>query len=433
MSTNFLQSFSGSSIRVRLILGFSVVVFLFLVAGASAIGTVIGDSSLISTLSNAPWAIASLGLALLLAVVVVVNTVRSVSRPLAILQKHAQMQSKGDLTARITETMPSEFGQIAEEMNRSAAVLAQVMDAAIRTSDEVASSATQLASVSEQIAESAGHVATAMSEVSTGAAYQVHQLTTVDGELQGVRHSADSVRAGAADVAGLAASVESSAVAKSAEIKRALEILLSVRTDVDRASAEVNALHEATAEISRFVSAVGRIAEQTNLLALNAAIEAARAGSAGRGFAVVADEVRKLAEQAEASAADIVRLTESITDRVNSTGQAMSVGVARVREIEHLSRDIDSALSSISSSAAQMRTAANDVTGAAASNADALDRAASGMSAIARTAENHATAAQEISASTEQQSASCQEMTSAAMTLLQESGRLRDLVGGLRT
>jgi methyl-accepting chemotaxis protein len=178
---------------------------------------------------------------------------------------------------------------------------------------------------------------------------------------------------------------------------------------------------------------VGRIAEQTNLLALNAAIEAARAGSAGRGFAVVADEVRKLSEQAEDSAADIVRLTGTITDRVNRTSQAMKVGVTRVQEIESLSRDIDGALTSISEAAAAMKTAASGVNQAAASNALALDRAASGMSAIARTAENHATAAQEISASTQEQSASCEEMTSAAQTLLQESARLRELVGGMRT
>jgi methyl-accepting chemotaxis protein len=201
---------------------------------------------------------------------------------------------------------------------------------------------------------------------------------------------------------------------------------------VHRASEEVVALHGATTEINKFVSAVGRIAEQTNLLALNAAIEAARAGSAGRGFAVVADEVRKLAEQAEASASDIVKLTDSITERVSSTSQAMGVGVSRVREIESLSREIDGALTAISSAAAMMKSAATQVTDAAAANAEALERAAAGMSTVARTAENHATAAQEISASTEQQSASCEEMTSAATTLLEESGKLRELVGGMR-
>jgi methyl-accepting chemotaxis protein len=240
------------------------------------------------------------------------------------------------------------------------------------------------------------------------------------------------VKSGASEVSALAAKVEEAAGAKRQEIKRALDILLSVRTDVDNASAEVGGLHNITAEINKFVSAVGRIAEQTNLLALNAAIEAARAGSAGRGFAVVADEVRKLAEQAETSAADIVKLTESITERVNRTSQAMKVGVARVREIESLSRDMDGALGTISEAAATMRSAASNVTEAASNNALAIDRAASGMSEIARTAENHATAAQEISASTEQQSASCQEMTSAAVTLLEESAQLRELVGGLR-
>ena len=410
-----------------LIGGFVTVLILFLATAASAI-TSVSQQSFAKTLMNSPQALITLSLALVLAALVVVMTIKAISRPLSLIQDYAQRQSNGDLSARISGKIPSEFVLLANEMNRSATTLAGLMDAAVRTADEVATSATQLSSVSEQIAESAGQVAIAMSEVSTGAESQVNQLNSVDNELQGVRGTAIDVKSGAAEVAVLAGKVEASAIAKRQEIQRALDMLLSVRTDVNRASEEVVALHAATQEINRFVAAVGRIAEQTNLLALNAAIEAARAGTAGRGFAVVADEVRKLAEQAEASAADIVKLTVSITERVNTTSQAMSVGVSRVREIESLSREIDSALTTISSAAAAMKSAASGVTDAASSNALALDRAANGMSAIARTAESHATAAQQISASTQQQSASCQEMTSAAVTLLQESARLRTLV-----
>jgi methyl-accepting chemotaxis protein len=427
------QAPRSASIRARLIWGFAVVLTLFLAADVVAMISLGEGGATLDSLMREPFAIFLIVMALFLGVGVIISTVRSIAASLEILQEYSTKLSSGDLSARVSARLPGEFVGIAQQMNRSAERLAHVMDAATRTADEVATSATELASVSEQIAVSASHVATAMAGVSSGAESQVQQLNAVDGELNAVRSAAVRVQAGAGDVASLAVKVEGDAGEKRKEIQRALDILLSVRKDVNRASEEVSALHSATAEINRFVLAVGRIAEQTNLLALNAAIEAARAGNAGRGFAVVADEVRKLAEQAEASAADIVKLTASISERVNSTSGAMSVGVARVKEIETLSRDIDGALTSISEAAAMMRAAASNVTEAASHNASAIERASQGMSAVARTAENHAASAEEISASTQEQSASCEEMTSSATNLLQESARLRELVGGLRT
>ena len=181
------------------------------------------------------------------------------------------------------------------------------------------------------------------------------------------------------------------------------------------------------------MEAVSRIAEQTNLLALNAAIEAARAGKAGKGFAVVADEVRKLAEQTQAAANDIVQMTTVVSQRVASTTEAMKVGVARVAEIELVSRDIDEALTAIADAAERTRVAAHDVAIAAQGNADAVQGAATSVMSIARTAENHANSAQQVSASTQEQSAACEQMSSASSHLLQTSTQLKGLVDNLKT
>jgi methyl-accepting chemotaxis protein len=372
-------------------------------------------------------------IALLLAFGIVYGTVRSIYGPLRSLVHHARELSQGNLAVRTTAAMPGEFQTLAGAMNQTGESLSRVVSVTASTADDVAGSAHDLASVAEQVSQTAGQMAAAMSEVSSGAESQVEQLRAVDDALNSMRERADNVLAGAEEVGKLAATIEESARAKQAEIARALSILLDVRTTVQSASAEVGALNRTAEDINRFVGTVSRIAEQTNLLALNAAIEAARAGAAGRGFAVVAEEVRKLAGQAQQAADDVVQMTAIVTARVTSTSQAMEAGVARVGEIETVSRDIDGALVTISAAAGRTREAAVDVTAAAEWNVRAVTTAAGDVASIARTAESHAVAAQQVSASTQEQSAACEQMSSSSAQLLAGSTQLRELVGGLRT
>jgi methyl-accepting chemotaxis protein len=192
-------------------------------------------------------------------------------------------------------------------------------------------------------------------------------------------------------------------------------------------------IKKSSEQVSDIIQVISEIASQTNLLALNAAIEAARAGEAGRGFGVVAGEVRKLADQTQAAADDVVKMTETVTTRVAATSKAMEQGVTQVGEIERVSRELDSALSTILAAAERTRAAAATVTTAATENARAVDSAAANLGLIARTAESHATAAMEVSASTEEQSAACEQMSMASTQLFHGSHALLDLVSELKT
>ncbi|HJQ53566.1 MAG TPA: methyl-accepting chemotaxis protein [Gemmatimonadaceae bacterium] len=372
-------------------------------------------------------------IATLLAMMIVIRTGRAVGRPLRLLVRHAIQLSHGDLQQRTEGEMPGEFRTLADAMNHATIALSRIAAGAAKTADEVAQSASDLASASKQISASAGEVADAVEEVSHGAESQVAQLRQVNEALDGIRTRGDNLVGGAQEVHGLASAIEAEAEAKRIEIDRALKILFDVRTIVEQAAAQVRELNTSTSEINKFVVSVGRIAEQTNLLSLNAAIEAARAGEAGRGFGVVAGEVRKLADQTQAAADDVVKMTEGVTTRVTATSKAMEEGVTQVGEIERVSRELDSALSTILAAAERTRAAAATVTTAATENARAVDSAAANLGLVARTAESHATAAMQVSASTEEQSAACEQMSMASTQLFHGSHALKDLVGELKT
>jgi methyl-accepting chemotaxis protein len=375
-----------------------------------------------------------IGFAVLLACLIVFRTTREVGRPLRSLVRHAMQLSRGNLLNRTaTPGMPGEFRTLAEAMNHASESLSRVVSGAAHTADDVARSAGDLASASKQIADSAGQVAEAVGEVSQGAETQVQQLRRVNDALEGIRTRADAMVAGAGEVHALAGAIESEAEAKRSEMDRALKILLEVRDIVHRAASEVAGLTTTAAEINGFVVSVSRIAEQTNLLALNASIEAARAGSAGRGFAVVAAEVGKLAEQTQAAAEDVVRLTEAVTTRVTTTSRAMENSASYVSEIEKVGRDLNGALTTIVAAAERTRHSAAGVTAAAEENVRAVEGAVQNLGLVAKTAEGHAAAAMQVSASTEEQSAACEQMTSASTLLLSGSRQLKGLVGELRT
>src|SRR3954468_24271608 len=372
-------------------------------------------------------------IATLLAVMIVIRTGRAVGRPLRLLVRHAIQLSHGDLQQRTEGEMPGEFRTLADAMNHATIALSRIAAGAAKTADEVAQSASDLASASKQISASAGEVADAVEEVSHGAESQVAQLRQVNEALDGIRTRGDNLVGGAQEVHSLASAIEAEAQSKRVDIDRALKILFDVRTIVQQAAAQVRELNTTAGDINKFVVSLSRIAEQTNPLSLNAAIEAARAGEAGRGFAVVAGEVRKLADQTQAAADDVVKMTDSVTTRVAATSKAMEQGVTQVGEIERVSRELDSALSTILAAAERTRAAASAVTTAATENARAVDSAAANLGLVARTAESHATAAMQVSASTEEQSAACEQMSMASTQLFHGSHALRDLVGELKT
>ena len=240
-----------------------------------------------------------------------------------------------------------------------------------------------------------------------------HQMSKT---LQEIRGSANTVSAGASNLAEASQTLAEGATDQAASVVelRAMVSEISanlVRTSDDADSAykkatqcaqetqkshdEMDVMLDAMQKISETSKDIGNIiveiediASQTNLLSLNAAIEAARAGEAGKGFAVVADQIRNLADQSAQSAVSTKKLIEESISKVEVGNQVA------IKTSESLMTVVELIQSIAASSKGMTEMVKNE--------AEAIKQADQRIVRISEVVQNNSATAQETSATSEE-------------------------------
>ena len=175
-----------------------------------------------------------------------------------------------------------------------------------------------------------------LKRVSNGLNTAANEVSAASKEISAASHSlAEGASEQAAAIEQTSSSLEemSSTTQRNADnatqadglMTEAKNFVIDAQLAMQKLSASMEGISEASEETQKIVKTIDEIAFQTNLLALNAAVEAARAGQAGAGFAVVADEVRNLAIRAAAAAKNTNTLIEGTVTKVKDGYGLMSV------------------------------------------------------------------------------------------------------------
>jgi methyl-accepting chemotaxis protein len=293
---------------------------------------------------------------LLVAVVLALLIVRSVTGPVRRVREVLDQVAGGDLSVRAGETGGAEIGDVARSLDTT-------LDA--------------LSGVLTLVNVSAGQLSVAAQAMSTGATGMAESARAASGQADIVVASAGEVAASVSTVATGSQQMEAAIREISQNASEASRVAGQAVSVAENTTRTVGKLGDSSQEIATVVKLINGIAEQTNLLALNATIEAARAGEAGKGFAVVASEVKELAQET-------ARATEDISKRVEAIQGDTAGAVAAIGEISNVIAQINDYQATIAAAVEEQTATTNEMNrnvAEAASSSQSIATAISGLAA----------------------------------------------------
>lgn len=247
-------------------------------------------------------------IAILLAIVISVLMTLSITRPLTLSLKAADLIASGDLTVDLTsaEKRGDELGLLLLSFSKMVRNLCGSVKDINEGVSMLGSSASEILAATTQIASGSAETAAAISETTT-TVEEVRQVTQLSS--QKAKNLSDSVN-------------QSAQVSQNGQkaVDAIVDGMNRISEQMDIIAQTVVRLSEQSQSIGGIIASVTDMADQSNLLAVNAAIEAAKAGEQGKGFAVVAREIKNLAEQSKQS-------TSQVRNILNDVQKATSAAV----------------------------------------------------------------------------------------------------------
>ena len=257
-------------------------------------------------------------LALLLAGIIGLWIIRSVTRPLG-----GDPHAAGDAVSRIAD------GDLAHAVPARPGDGKSLLGRLSGMRHSLRAMVGNIQGATGDVSQAARELSISCEQIATGAMEQGSSTASMAAAVEQLTGNIESLSGASLRVLKVAERSEQLASRSDLLLGEAASEINKMIDTIDSSAQDVAALANKTSEIGRIVGVINDIADQTNLLALNASIEAARAGDQGRGFAVVADEVRKLAEHT-------TRATLEIDQTIQAIQQQTQLAAANLLQGEHV-------------------------------------------------------------------------------------------------
>ena len=297
-------------------------------------------------------ALALLGGAVAMIVIVLIFMGRVITRPLCLIKQTIGALASGSSDVDVPyQGRGDEIGEIAAAVE----VLRLGVEERLRLEGEQRHGFEQqrtreqrLRGLSDAFRDAATRMQGTVDEQMTALKGAAEGLSTTSSDTrrraEAMRDKSSSASSNVRSVAAAAEELSSSIQEIGEQIRRSTQAVAEVDSEAAASSGQIGALSDAADRIGAVVDLIRGIAAQTNLLALNATIEAARAGEAGKGFAVVASEVKDLAGQTAKATDDIASQVAQIQASTRMAVEAIQGITHKIASVRALSDAIDAAV-----------------------------------------------------------------------------------------
>ncbi|TCZ75196.1 methyl-accepting chemotaxis protein [Paenibacillus albiflavus] len=243
-----------------------------------------------------------------------------ISKRLTKLKSETKRIAAGDLTGEtLNFRSRDELEELGESFNQMKDNLKELIAGIDGSSNLVAFSANELMAGSEQVSTSANQVAITIQDMSADAGNMSLASDESAKGMEGIANQFQQIVESIGIVAEMSSVAATQVEVGNSSIAKAIKQMNVIHESVAESYEVVSLLDQKSLAIESMIANITEITSQTELLSLNAAIEAARAGEQGRGFAVVANEIKKLAEHSNQASKQIINMVNEIrkyTERI---------------------------------------------------------------------------------------------------------------------
>ncbi|WP_146551644.1 methyl-accepting chemotaxis protein [Rummeliibacillus sp. SL167] len=348
---------------------------------------------------------------IIVAIIISIQMMRSITKPLKNLASHASQISQGNLNVELFKyAVKDEVGTLTTSFSLMVKQLKGLLFSIEKVSKEVEGFAKEIETDNGGLTQMSNQVAIATDELSVG--FQtisedlqeaVSLIEQVDLELlTNVERSQEVVTYGEESVEAIQSGQQVMVIQQ--------ELIVKNKETMQQIEEATKLFVHYTSNIGDMAQTVSNIADQTNLLALNAAIEAARAGESGKGFAVVAEEVRKLAEESTKATSQIFEMVGLIQTGIVDISQSVTNGVTIANQQRQSMEEVNKTFDHIEKKVQGIATELTSLQSAIQQSKKRGTQVLQNVESISAVVEQSVAGGEEISASTAEQLTSFKKM-----------------------